>query len=535
MPARRIAAAAAAGAVLPPAVLWLSRLPAGVPGEWVWPRIAYDAGLLPGLILGLVVAGIVLAVYLLVAWLGERRMAGCGGAERGLWLAVLMVTGFAWLTAVQDAPATPWGATRTGWVLYYPGPSGYFTRAREMVSIREFLEGYSALMAEGDVLHTGTHPPGLFVMHRGLLNLCCELPWLSRVLIASEPESVREGFGAIESAALAGGRPLLECEQAALWLVALLTQAAAALTVLPLYLLLRVTWGPVTAWRATCFWPLLPAVAMFLPKSDVLYPLAGTIFLWLWWSGWQRRIPARMFAAGVAMAVGMLFSLALLPVACAGVLLVAGSLLQRGRGPLDDRASATDGKEIPGSRHCSAVWLAGAAGVGWLMPQLGLAIWPGLNVPDIWLSNLRNHAGFYDQFPRTWWKWLLYNPMELVLAGGLPVCVLAAGGAWQVLRERGKRLAAENLPAVACLTTWCLLWLSCRNMGEAARLWILLLPWLCWVAAPVVGEAERSGPVGAAHESRCVGTRLWLFVVACQAVCCAGTVTRLSGFHFGGF
>ena len=34
--------------------------------------------------------------------------------------------------------------------------------------------------------------------------------------------------------------------------------------------------------------------------------------------------------------------------------------------------------------------------------------------------NFRNHAAFYDHYTRTYWKWLLVNPIELIFAVGAP-------------------------------------------------------------------------------------------------------------------
>jgi hypothetical protein len=74
-----------------------------------------------------------------------------------------------------------------------------------------------------------------------------------------------------------------------------------------------------------------------------------------------------------------------------------------------------------------------------------------------------------------------------------------------------------------------LLWLSGKNSGEAARLWLFLMPWLIWLAAdmfarPVdVGEGKQTAPVSAVSMGA-------LAVIALQAIVCIATVTRVTGF-----
>ena len=76
--------------------------------------------------------------------------------------------------------------------------------------------------------------------------------------------------------------------------------------------------------------------------------------------------------------------------------------------------------------------------------------------------------------------------------------------------------------------TWGLLWLSGKNMGETARLWILFLPWLAYAAAPLIQHWSQSrGTPPARHNWR------WIALLfAAQLITCIGTATRIDGFHF---
>ena len=110
-----------------------------------------------------------------------------------------------------------------------------------------------------------------------------------------------------------------------------------------------------------------------------------------------------------------------------------------------------------------------------------------------------------------------------------------------------------------CLTaTWAILWLSGKNMGEAARLWLVVDPLLLGVAAVRVAslwKVEGENAAKAANESRriplsgsraasrgesldpaAVDARLPLFtaLLIVQGTCTALVVTRVTGFHFEG-
>jgi len=136
-----------------------------------------------------------------------------------------------------------------------------------------------------------------------------------------------------------------------------------------------------------------------------------------------------------------------------------------------------------------------------------------LNLLKVWLANFHNHARFYEQFPRTWWKWLLVNPLELSVAIGPPIMVLAISGllAW-------RHFTWKQRSAVAGLVIWFFLWLSGKNSGEAARLWIFLMPWWCWIAGLALERLLRES------------AKLPLLGVACQLLASAIVATGVSGF-----
>jgi hypothetical protein len=493
------------------AVLWCAPVPLGVPGEWTWPRIRFSAETASGWALAVAIAG----VYLAFVWAGGRRVERCRNGESAAWLAGLVITGFVWLMAVQAAVPGVAGLPKVHFVLYYPRSSGYFWQARyDVDTTKRFLAEYEQQMAEGEYLHIGTHPPGLTLCFRGLSALCSAVPILTDILLWSQPDSVRAAGDEIRTRTAATPNRYTAADVACVWLAAMLVQWAAAATVVPLFHLLRGAADRADAWYAAALWPLVPAVAVFLPKSDAMFPFLSTLTACVWWAGWRRQSIWRCGLAGLTMFTGLLFSLAFLPVL---MLLAVWTVLAGFQRP--DAGQATEN----GRRRTVCIAAAAAA---FLVPLIVFyAAWD-LNLLRVWQWNLSNHSQFYAHFHRTYWTWLLVNPVELYLAVGAPLGTLALIGI-----ARCWRTPLRNSAVLAFLIVWSLLWVSGKNMGEAARLWLLLMPWLVLAApaalAPAFDNGERPGV-----DNRTSRSALWVAAAALQSVACIATVTGVDGFHF---
>ncbi len=527
-----------AAAALSIGLFFLTEIPLGIPGEWTWNRIRYTDGFwltLPAVLLALAAY----AVFALIAWAGERRITESSRAEWSGWLLALMATGFAWLHVVQNTPPAGLDAAKSPFVLYYPSSSGYFFKANyEVGSLVEFLRDYEDTVRNGDTLHEGTHPPGLFVLFRGLIAFAEAAPDVAALPQIVLPQSGEDGFAFIRSIS---PRPLTEQDQAVLWLAAMLTQLAAVLVIVPLFLLIRLTLDRVTAWRAICFWPLVPAVVVFIPKSDVLFAFGSSLLVCLWLYSVRatssapsisQRATAFLLgaAAGAVGWLGLFCSLAFLP---AGAIAVVAAVLLF-------RKSHTEAEAADFSLKAQFLWSARqhffplTGGVVSFVMLTGLvwAVWD-LNLLRVWQINYINHTRFYEVSPRSYFGWLLVNPLELTLALGAPLAVLVACG----VRREGARekvgvgiralLEARLAVPVAVGLIWGLLWLTGKNSGEAARLWIPLMPLALWAGAAVWDHQENSSDK---EEPEDDATREWLIALGVQALVCLVTVLLVTGF-----
>jgi hypothetical protein len=498
------------------AVLWLSNLPLGVPGEWIWDRILLARGDWPALMLGWLLACLVGGFYIAFVFVGACRLEGAPRWHAAGWLGGLTLGGFAWLWVVQDSPADPaYGMAKTGWVLYFRGTEGYFDQARYVMrDARSYLAEYEGVMSRGDVLHLGTHPPGLILFHRACINVGESSSLLRDALLRTQPTSFRDALDQTEELNRGTPRAVSEADRAALWLAALITQLLAAGTLVPIYLLVHRDHPRPVAWLAAAIWPLVPALAIFLPKSDALLPFFGALFLWSWLEGFRLGRLGLCFLAGAIFWLSMFLSLAILPIGAAAALLTIW----------EGALCAAPERSVARPRDWAL--RIGAAAIGWAIPIAVFALFFKLNLPRVWNWNYHNHAGFYHQFTRTYWRWLIVNPIELAFALGAPLALAAVLGIWSHLNRGWRKRAAG--PAWCLTAVWLLLWLSGKNMGEAARLWLIVMPWAVWLAAGYLSDARSPRP----NESGRLSNRAATLLLALQLIVCLGTVTRITGFRW---
>lgn len=490
-------------AVLSAVVLCLvPSIPLGVPGEWTWARrtlLEIDP-------VAMILAALLAGGY----WWGAGRLIDReeaaprtqAGSPFGPCLLALV-----WLGGMLLAFPEYHGIGRSPTVLYYKRTEGYFWQAAfEVQDSRQFLASYRDSISQGDdpdrYLHLGTHPPGLTLVYRGLLALMETSPGLAHAAVSLEPPSIRDAFDSLRQFPTPQGGPFSEAHEATLWMATLLTLVAAAGAAWPIYRLTERMSNRTAACRAALLWPLVPSLLVFFPKSDLLCPVIAATSCWLWLDGWSRQRWERCLLSGIGFFVGLMLTLALAPIA---LLLVVQTSLERW-GRRDELCERTVTSDV-----LAVTW----AVMGLVVPLVAVSLWGRCNVVAIWIENLQNHAMFYDHNPRSFGLWLMVNPLEAAFALGVPLACLVALGIVRAMTNRRLEPKAFS-QSLAWLGVWAILWLSGKNMGEAARLWIFLAPWPVMTAATAMAT-DRTFP---------------RVVMGLQLVICVVTVAVIDGFHF---
>lgn len=506
-------------------LLWFIPIPLGVNGEWSWERIPFSG---PTSIPSWIVTAICFAVFLLAVLLGLSRMNTSNRLERAIWLTGLTVAGMIWSLQLQDSPPAEYSLAKAPFVLFYKGSSGYFTEAQSGIpDVQKYLADYEAKMAQGDVLHEGTHPPGLPLFYFALIRICDASPGLQDLLIETQPASFQEAIEIIAGLSAGSENPLSRRDSAVLWLATLITLFLSAVTVVPLFLLACEFTSREVSWQVASFWPFVPAALIFQPKSDALYSVISILFLYLWVVAWRRNSKIGYLLAGIVLCGGLCLTLAFLPVGISAVLYVILETWQLRK--------KTD-EDTPASTRFLTAAVCGCTGI--VLPMITLRILYEINLLQVWRYNLQNHAGFYLEYPRTYWKWLLVNPIEISLAVGLPLV-------WMIVQSFRQHPRQQNLQAtqtrlaqlwnlmLSCAIVLGLLWISGKNMGEAARLWIIFLPWFLIMIIPywnmIQSEHNDDHPNPPSFLKRQV---TWITALSAQALVCVATTSRITGFHF---
>ncbi len=479
-------------------LMWLTEIPLGVPGEWVWPRASQQLGslldLLPALLSGL----------LLIGYLCWSTRPLTSRPRTGAWLFGLVLLGIGWTFALHSIIPVGGGTGRSAFVMFYPRTSGYYFQARfEAADLPKFLTEYETEISDADdpenYLHIGTHPPGLTVLNRLLIDLCNQNPKLSDVVNQLRPPAVVAAMQEIERAHLNDGQELTSGDIAALWLMIALSQLCAVLTVVPLYFLTRQI-GSISSARLTAgLWLTVPALLVFLPKSDAVFPFLVLLLQWLWINALERNSTIFGVFTGLLFTFAASLSLAFMTV---GVILFLQMLAHYSR----SRAGL----------HPTVGGIV--AGVACL---LLINHFYDVNLFSIWIQNLRNHAHFYDHNTRTYIDWLLINPVEAAVAVGVPLAVCGIVGAGFLLKKNNR----DQRWILVGLFIWIVLWLSGKNMGEAARLWLFLMPYAVLAATPFFARLNTS-------ESWILRRFLPMTLLILQTIVCIATAIQIDGFGF---
>jgi hypothetical protein len=430
------------------------------PAEWEW---AYHPPALEGI-------GLLLAAVLMIplVWWAAQAGAQDEGRKNARWAVPLLIA-LGWVLTLDVARGQQGGFPRVMDALASRHTFGYVFDEGLAPGTRELLADYPAATA-GLNQHARTHPPGALLLVRGLDLLGSRLPpaerWsggLGTSAAASLPREVGR------AAARHRPWPRVLPAPSTLVLLALLLPALSALAAWPLHrLALRLGLPPGAALLAAAFWLLVPARSLFTPTLDQALPflLLTAAALAAGPGRW------RAFAAGLALFLCLFVSYGYLaPAALAGLLAIAPIA------PREPRAAGW-----PRQAAVRAALLA----AGFLLPWIALALCAGYDPWTAFRTALTEHRAIAVA-PRSYSTWLAWNPWDFALLLGPAVLGLAAAA----LRPLGERTAALRALTWGWWALLALLLASGSVRGEVGRIWLMLMPFACLLAA--AAAAERWG------------------------------------------
>ncbi len=423
------------------------RGPAPETSEWYWPYLLRPASRwLPAL---LVAGGMLLLAF---RWL--RREPDNRRANR-LALTGLVVGCFLLQLALVYADRPQVEAELLDRVLSVR-TSGHFWTSAGISDLGAVLRNFPAEMAGFESEHSRTHPPGLLMANWATIALLAKVPRLAQPIAEQVwPNRCMDLWLLNQPANVA----------AALAFWSVLPLLAAALAVLPAYLLARELFGSDAARLSALAVATMPAVVLFATQSDQLFVFLSLLLVYVFHLGLSRDRLLLLFLAGLLLSVSSFLTMAnatlLLPLA---LYVVLWQWQGTGARP-QPRRWLFWGLAFVGG--CAALWLI--FWIGW-----GVAPWEiaraGIGQHYELVSSRRNYA---------WW--LLFNLVDLLTFVGV---VWLAGFLWLTGRSiRQKRPQAAGWLAISLAVFILLLDLSGSTRGETGRLWLFFTPLMALLGA----------------------------------------------------
>lgn len=393
------------------------------PKHWVWPW--RDLGILK-------TAALLFVPFTLIAWVLRRIEKEVPPALLWLLLGLLGISNF--LLQALGIMADPRGFELVPQIVASPAATSYFTDA---ALIQRPLQWLAHFHEAALAFHSCTHPPGpilfyylffkLFGAHTGALVGGCAV-------------------GLVGSAGV-----LLMYKFAGLWT----SDQRAHLT-------------------AAAFYALLPALTVFFPEFDQVYPIISMLLIFCWVSAFDAgpRAAGFAFCSGAALFAATFFAYNLL---IAGAFLAYYGLYWLWREKW--------------SRHAWAVLLRASGILLGVFLSLHAMLWAatGYNPVASFRHALLAQSVFADFVKRPYAPFAMLDPYDFLLGAGMVALPVLLFHFQRLLGQWDPKCAdtALTLIGVATILT---LDLSGLLRGETARVWLFLQPLL---VVPVALELSR--------------------------------------------
>jgi len=420
------------------AVLITGAVPLGIPGQWVWPRRAVP----------LWGTSAILALLALTAGAGSfLLLLKRPPKARWAWMAVPF--GLALVVRLLFFHAEPTPIVKQIWVTASPVSNAYFSEALRARPATELVRNYTLLLPKL-AEHARTHPPGPILYYKAFLWVCKNFRPL--VAVADRWATGVGGLSLSETAALVGGRTGLPLDEtsvaAALWAQAGLCVLSAGSVLACFLLALSLGLDRKTALGAAALLSLSPSANLFSITIDTAVSLACALSLLFTVKGEQEGWPF-LGLSGFMLYLASFLSLSAL---ATGAMCGLYILLSRG-GSLKGRLAGIG-------------WMA----LGFLLTHALVGVTLGFDLFWVIAHGLVAHREVTVAFERSYFGWLILNPLDFATLSGLPICVLAWAGRGE---ERSRCLLLAFLLTLGALD------ISGMVRGEVARIWLFLLVPLC--------------------------------------------------------
>lgn len=347
-----------------------------------------------------------------------------------------------------------------------PVQTGASTVAVQMMAqdgLQSTLDNWTDVMHtanDTNIIHFSTSPPGQAIFHYSLaqffenISLSEQVSMGLRPYQCSNPDIMNYTRGEIVSAG-----------------IGLLMPFFAALTILPLYTIGRqLSDNRSTALYVTHWWALIPAVLMFAPTWNTVYPFLTLTSFALLFTGLRApnslRFTLYCGLAGVVMSITTFLNFAVLPIVLFMGLFTLGYTLL---------INASPNRRLSGGVMAIRAGLTFGVGLSsiWVLFYLSSGVTPF----DIWEVTLNAHQ---DLVQRDYLTWLFLHPYDVLMFVGWCIAGIFIWAMWQTIGDvrQTRQLDSTQLLILAMGLTFLLVNLSGIVQGENARILAFYAPFL---------------------------------------------------------
>ncbi len=379
----------------------------------------------------------VIVIYLLLYSIVESKRKWNKWQEAGFLTLIIFVI---FLFQISLVYFSRFGVTILFRRMVDPGMNSYFIAATKVNDINKFLLDFPAKVKDLP-MHAGSHPPGSVLFFQGIISLFENFPQITNFF----GSFIRPPRAEVKIYWLA----LSTAQRVAAGFSAFLMHFLAALAVLPLYYLVKNLFDRQIAWRTVFIYGIIPSVSFFAVIMDPFYALFPLVSLTVLITGIKRSNKLLIFISGFILAVGLFFSLSILPIlAMMGVYVILTIYKNKNY------------EKILGKMF---YFLTG------LLSFFILLTWYGFNIIASFLAVITHLT------PRSYIPWLLFNPYDFLVYLGIHLAIFFILASYYFFK---KGSLTKDLLMKTILSFWSVFMIITIlgvNKGEVGRTWVTFM------------------------------------------------------------
>jgi len=447
----------------------LNIFPLGIKGEWAW-KYSYPSDF-SGLWFSVLVSCILLLLY-------YKLIAYKKSANLKPSLEFFFVLGICFLSYIFNiaiCSLSPAGFYNLILTIISPWTTSYFNVAVEIRDIGYWLSNFHTLIKYAPI-HARVHPPGNILFFQWITHMFSSFSILTNSLLNIAKTTTLNPLPVFSVIGNAFEHSFGNAEKAASVFLSLFLPFLKCIVIIPMYYLGKLIYDKKTALIAICFYAVIPALNLFTPGMDQTYTLVSVLSFYLFCFSIKKNKIWFAFLSGLVLSTGIMLSFCFL--AILGLIICYGLIWFW--------INKTHLNYI--LKSFLVLFVAFTA-----LPLLFYFLY-NFNIIEFFLSinvfseNARLDIVGSEIARRTYWKWLLYNPIDFFMFIGIPISALSFRSIYNIAKSKNIRVA--DVFSVSFFIILFLLLISGINRSEVARLWMFLMPFPALIAAQQIAQIK---------------------------------------------